>query len=42
MYLNPANGKAIVAAFNTASDLPPQPGQSAVDIVREAALKLIE
>jgi len=42
MYLNPANGKAIVAAFNSASDLPNQPGQSAVDIVREAALKLIE
>jgi CubicO group peptidase (beta-lactamase class C family) len=41
MYFNPANGNAVVAAFNTASDLPPQPGPSALETIREAALKLI-
>jgi hypothetical protein len=42
MYLNPANGKAVVAAFNTSSDLPPGNEISAVDTIREAALKMIE
>jgi CubicO group peptidase (beta-lactamase class C family) len=42
MYLNPANGKAVVAAFNTASDLPPGKEKSAFATIREAALQLIE
>ena len=42
MYLNPANGKAVVAAFNTSSDLPPGNETSAVDTIREAALKMLE
>jgi len=42
MYLNPANGKAVVAAFNTSSDLPPGNETSAVDTIREAAFKMIE
>ena len=42
MYLNPANGKAVVAAFNTSSDLPPSNETSAVDTIREAALKMLE
>ena len=42
IYLNPANGKAVVAAFNTSSDLPPGNETSAVDTIREAALKMIE
>ncbi len=42
LYLNPVNGKAVVAAFNTANERPSGTTQSAVRIVREAALKLIE
>jgi CubicO group peptidase (beta-lactamase class C family) len=42
MYLNPANGKAVVATFNTSSDLPPNNETSAVDTIREAALKMLE
>jgi len=42
MYLNPTNGRAVVAAFNTSSDLPPDNETSAVDTIREAALKMIE
>lgn len=42
MYLNPANKAAVVAAFNTASDLPPRGEPSAFQAIREAALKLIE
>ena len=41
VYLNPANGNAVVAAFNTASYLPRQPGPSPFDTIRDAALKLI-
>jgi len=42
IYLNPANKAAVVAAFNTASDLPPRGEPSAFQAIREAALKLIE
>ncbi|HXQ98742.1 MAG TPA: serine hydrolase domain-containing protein [Candidatus Limnocylindrales bacterium] len=42
MYFNPANGNAVVAAFNTASDDESRKEKSAFEIVREAALKLIE
>ena len=47
MYLNPANGTAVVAVFNTDTDLPagtgPEgTGPSAFNIIRGAALKLIE
>jgi CubicO group peptidase (beta-lactamase class C family) len=42
MYLNPANGAAVVAAFNTASDSSPRDEHSAFQTIREAALKLIE
>jgi CubicO group peptidase (beta-lactamase class C family) len=42
LYLNPANGAAIVAAFNTANDVAPKSEKSAFQIIREAALKLIE
>src|SRR5262245_22428296 len=42
IYLNPANGKAVVAAFNTSSDLPPGNDISAFDTIREAALRMIE
>jgi hypothetical protein len=42
MYLNPANGKAVVAAMNTSSDLPPTKEKSAFSTVREAAFALIE
>jgi CubicO group peptidase (beta-lactamase class C family) len=41
IYLNPANGNAVVAAFNTASELPPQPGPTSFETIREAALKMI-
>jgi CubicO group peptidase (beta-lactamase class C family) len=41
MYLNPANGKAVVAAFNTSGEL--HEGETtAFHILREAALKQIE
>lgn len=42
LYLNPANGKAVVAAFNTSSDLPPSSEPSAFNTIREAALKMLE
>ena len=42
IYLNPANGAAVVAAFNTTNDLGSGPGKSAFQTIREAALKLIE
>lgn len=42
VYLNPASRAAVVAAFNTASDLPQQEESSAFNKIREAALKLIE
>lgn len=42
LYLNPANKAAVVAAFNTASDLQPRGEPSAFQAIREAALKLIE
>jgi len=42
MYFNPANGNAVVAAFNTASDDESRKEKSAFEIVRETALKLIE
>jgi len=42
MYLNPAKGKAVAAAFNTSSDLPSRNEASAVDAIREAALKMLE
>ncbi len=41
MYLNPANKAAVVAAFNTSSDLPHGGESSAFNVIREAALKLI-
>jgi CubicO group peptidase (beta-lactamase class C family) len=41
-YLNPANGTAVAAAFNTTNDRGSQPGKSAFQTIREAALKLIE
>jgi CubicO group peptidase (beta-lactamase class C family) len=41
-YLNPANGAAVMAAFNTASDLPPGKEPSAFQTIHEAALKLLE
>lgn len=42
LYLNPADGKAVIAAFNTASDLPPGKDRSAFETVRRAALRLLE
>lgn len=42
MYFNPANGNAVVAAFNTASDVESKKEKSAFETVREAALKLIQ
>jgi len=42
MYLNPANGAAVAAAFNTASELSPRDERPAFGKVRDAALKLIE
>jgi CubicO group peptidase (beta-lactamase class C family) len=42
IYFNPANGKAVVAALNTGSDLPPGKEKSAFRTVREAAYKFIE
>lgn len=46
-YLNPANRTAVVASFNTDTDLPENaaetdPRKSAFDVIREAALKLIQ
>ena len=41
-YLNPENGKAVMAAFNTDSDPPARGPDTAVQIIRKAALKLIE
>jgi CubicO group peptidase (beta-lactamase class C family) len=40
MYLNPANGKGVVAAFNTSGDLH-EGDTTAFHIIREAALALI-
>jgi CubicO group peptidase (beta-lactamase class C family) len=42
IYLNPANGVAILAALNTTNDVGSKPGQPTFPTVREAALKLIE
>jgi CubicO group peptidase (beta-lactamase class C family) len=42
MYLNPANGAAVVAAFNTSNNMGSGPGESAFQTIREAALRLIE
>lgn len=42
IYLNPATGGAVVAAFNTASDFDRQGKESAFRTIRDAALKLIE
>jgi CubicO group peptidase (beta-lactamase class C family) len=42
MYFNPANGKAVVTALNTDSELPPTKEKSAFNTVRDAAFKLIE
>ena len=46
MYLNPTTGSAIIAVFNTDSDLPARTGTSgkgpAFDMIREAALKMIQ
>lgn len=42
MYFNPANGNAVLAAFNTASDVESRKEKSAFETVREAALKLIQ
>jgi len=41
-YLNPENGKAVMAAFNTDSDPPSRGPETAFQIIRKAALKLIE
>ena len=41
-YLNPENGKAVVAAFNTANEPPSRGPETAFEIIRKAALKLIE
>jgi CubicO group peptidase (beta-lactamase class C family) len=42
IYVNPANGAGVAAAFNTSNDVGSGPGQSAFQTIREAALKLIE
>jgi CubicO group peptidase (beta-lactamase class C family) len=47
MYLNPVSGSAVIAVFNTDTDLPaalaPEgKGLSAFNLIREAALKLIQ
>jgi CubicO group peptidase (beta-lactamase class C family) len=42
LYINPATGTGVVAAFNTTSDLPDTGRPSAVQRVRDAALELIE
>lgn len=42
IYFNPANGKAVVAALNTNSDLPPSKEKSAFAAVRDASFALIE
>jgi CubicO group peptidase (beta-lactamase class C family) len=42
MYFNPGSKVSVVAAFNTASDLPPGKEASAYQTIREAALKLLE
>ncbi len=42
IYFNPANGKTVVAALNTGSDLPPTKERSAFATVRDAAFALIE
>jgi CubicO group peptidase (beta-lactamase class C family) len=42
MYLNPKTREAVVAAFNTSSDLPPGKEQGAFQTIRQAALHLIE
>jgi CubicO group peptidase (beta-lactamase class C family) len=41
LYLNPATGVGIVAAFNTDSDLPDNGQPSAVERIRDRALELI-
>lgn len=42
MYLSPESRQAVVAAFNTSSDLGVQKEQSAFQVIRQAALQLIE
>jgi CubicO group peptidase (beta-lactamase class C family) len=42
MFLNPGTGAAVVAAFNTDSDLPSVEHPSRYQRIRDAALKLIE
>jgi CubicO group peptidase (beta-lactamase class C family) len=42
LYLNPATGAGVIAAFNTASDLPVDGRKSAFRVIRDAALALIE
>ena len=42
MYFNPANKKAVVAALNTASDLPHEKQKTGFERVREAAFQLME
>jgi CubicO group peptidase (beta-lactamase class C family) len=41
-YFNPENGKAVAAAFNTDTDPPARGPETAFQIIRKAALKLIE
>ncbi len=45
IYINPVNGDAVVAAFNTLSTSPPAsrpPATSAFNVIREAALKRLQ
>jgi hypothetical protein len=42
LYLNPATGVGVVAAFNTASDLPEAGRKSAFRVIRDAALDLMQ
>jgi CubicO group peptidase (beta-lactamase class C family) len=42
LYLNPANGAAVLAAFNTASEAAYEDERSAFNTIREAALELIK
>jgi hypothetical protein len=41
LFLNPATGAGVVAAFNTDSDLPRGSGPSALQRIRDQALELI-
>jgi hypothetical protein len=42
MFLNPGTGAAVVAAFNTDSDLPSNEHPSKYQRIRDQALRLIE